>query len=110
GIAERTHEAQHLERARSAIDEIADEPEAIALGRISAALEQRAQLVVAALNVADGDARHLRPVQRACGAARGVPTRTARTSQGAACSTVSSVRLSRIERPWRSRLPRTMRS
>src|SRR6266850_5932124 len=37
-------------------------------------------------------------------------TRTASTSQGAACSTVSAVKLTRMARPWRSRAPRTMRS
>jgi hypothetical protein len=45
--------AQHRERSGPAIDEIADEPQAIARGREREKVEHLAELGVTALNVAD---------------------------------------------------------
>ena len=56
--AERLHVAQHGERIRAAVDEIADEPQAVArLGKADE-LEQLAELRVAALDVADRVVAH----------------------------------------------------
>ena len=51
--AERFHFAQYRERIRAAVDEIADQPQAIGGLRKSDELEQVAELGVAALDVAD---------------------------------------------------------
>jgi hypothetical protein len=56
-LAERTHETQHGQGVRAAVHEIAHEPQAIAVRRESDALQERPQLVVATLNVADREAR-----------------------------------------------------
>ena len=72
GAAEGFHEAQHVERARAAVDEIADEPELVRGGVDFQDVEQPGELVVAALDVTDGvdghpraglvqDARHREP-------------------------------------------------
>src|SRR6185312_4637370 len=88
---------------RAAIDEIADEPELVAIGREVEAREKLAQFLRAPLNISDRVAhRSIENDQR--------PTRIASTSQGAACSTVSSVRFRKMDGPWRSRLATTMRS
>jgi len=58
GVAERSNLAQHGERFRSAIDEIADEPQSILVGREADQLEQLTELGVATLDVADGVKTH----------------------------------------------------
>ncbi len=57
-LAECAHEAQDLERLRAAIDEISDEPEAVTVAIERDHLEQLAEFVVAALDVADRVGRH----------------------------------------------------
>ena len=57
-VAERAHEAQHTERIGSTVDEVSDEPELVAVSRKSRRLQQVAQLIEAALEVADRDPRH----------------------------------------------------
>jgi hypothetical protein len=52
-FTQRMHAPQHRERLRTAIDEIADEPEPVAVGGESDACQQGAELAVAALHVAD---------------------------------------------------------
>ena len=58
GGAERLHVAQDGKRIGAAIDEIADEPQAIALLRKADELEQLAKLGAAALDVADRVVTH----------------------------------------------------
>lgn len=53
------HEAQHLERLRPAIDEVADEPEPVRVGRKADVVEQPLERVEAALQVADRIGGHL---------------------------------------------------
>ena len=53
GSAERLDLAQHGERVRAAVDEVAGEPEPVAAGVEADALEERHELRVAALQVAD---------------------------------------------------------
>ena len=55
--AEIAHEAQHLERFRAAVHQVADEPQAIAAFENSFA-QQLLQLVEAPLHVADRVRRH----------------------------------------------------
>src|SRR3954463_15969205 len=56
-IAKRAHEAQDFERFRPAVDEIADKPQAVGVAE-PYLIEQRAQLIEAALHVADREGRH----------------------------------------------------
>src|SRR5438874_8689037 len=57
-VAELAHVAQHRQRLGAAVDEIADEPEPV-LRRIEGELRQElAQLVEAALHIADRVRRH----------------------------------------------------
>jgi hypothetical protein len=56
--AEPLHEPQHVERARPAVHEVADEPELVPAGIEADAVDEAAQLVVTALHVADGVDRH----------------------------------------------------
>ena len=58
GIAERDHLAQHGERIRTAIDEIADQPQPVARRREADQRQQIAELGMAALDVADRVKRH----------------------------------------------------
>ena len=58
GVAERVHLAQHGERIRAAIDEIADEPQPIARRREADQRQQLAELGMATLDVADRIKRH----------------------------------------------------
>ena len=53
GVAQRLHLAQHRERVRAAIDEVADEPQPVAARREADQLEKLAELGVTALDVAD---------------------------------------------------------
>ncbi len=59
GIAQRHHFAQHGKRVGPAIDEIADEPQAVAARREADEVEQLAEFGVAALDIADCVERHL---------------------------------------------------
>ena len=59
-ICQRTHEPERLERIRAAVDQIADEPQAIAVRRELQLRDQRAQLLVTTLHITDGKARHCR--------------------------------------------------
>ena len=56
---QRLHLAQHGERRRAAVDEVAGEPQPVALGREADDLQQLAELRVAALDVADGVVAHV---------------------------------------------------
>ena len=56
-VAKRANVAQHLERLRPAIDEIAYEPQLIAIRRELQPLDERAQLCIAALDIANRVAR-----------------------------------------------------
>ena len=58
GIAQRDDFAEHLQRLRSAIDEIAHQPQAIVAGGKPYQVEQLAQLGMTSLNVADRVERH----------------------------------------------------
>jgi len=53
GVAQRDHFAQHRERRRSAIDEVADEPQAVVARGERDEIEQPAKLGVTTLDVAD---------------------------------------------------------
>ena len=64
GIAQRLHFAQHRERLGAAVDEIADEPETVALRCEADEREQLAELRVAALDVADRVVAHGRRATR----------------------------------------------
>ena len=57
-VAECAHETQHAERIGPTVDEVADEPELVAVSRKSRRLQQVAQFVEAALEVADRYPRH----------------------------------------------------
>src|SRR5438046_4205875 len=56
-IAKRTHEAQDVERFRPTVDEIADKPETVGVAE-PYLVEQRSQLIEAALHVANREDRH----------------------------------------------------
>ncbi len=57
-VGEGAHVAQDLQRARPAVDQVADEPETIAVGREIQPGNERAQLSAAALDIADRIAAH----------------------------------------------------
>ena len=60
GIAEVPDEAQHAERIRPAVDQVADEPQAVG-GRIEAdGIEQAQKGIVATLKIANGIGRHIK--------------------------------------------------
>ena len=60
-IAEGANAAQHLERGGPAIDQIADEPEPVAIRGEFQRFEQGAELRIAALHIADSVQRHRPP-------------------------------------------------
>ena len=64
GVAEALDGAQHVERARAAVDEVTDEPQAVACGTEVDDLEQAVEFGAAALHVADGLDRHRRQCSR----------------------------------------------
>ena len=57
-LAERFDEAQHLQRLRPAVDQVAGEPQAVARGIETQPFQQLLQGRVAALHIADGVNRH----------------------------------------------------
>ena len=57
-VAERLHLAQDRERAGTAVDEVADQPQAVARRRESDEPEELDELLVTALQVADRIVRH----------------------------------------------------
>ena len=59
-VTEGAHEAQRLERSRATVDEVAHEPQPVAVGEEADRLQQRAQFPVTALHVTDRIARHCR--------------------------------------------------
>ena len=61
-VAEALHKTQHPQRLRPAIDKITGKPEVIALRIKRYFSQQRQQLVVAALHVANGVNRHVVPL------------------------------------------------
>ena len=79
-LAQAAHEAQRLERLRAAIDEIADEPQRVRRRIEAQRVEEPAQLVVAALNVADGVGAHVRRKRQAVSGKPHKPSRRVRTS------------------------------
>jgi len=58
-VAQRDHFAQHGQRIGPAIDQVADEPQAVGVGRETDEVEQLAEFGVAALDIADCVERHL---------------------------------------------------
>src|SRR5580704_1967049 len=48
-----------MQRARTTVDQVADEPELVSIGREADSLQQFLEFVAAALDVANGPARHL---------------------------------------------------
>jgi len=58
GVAHRHHVPQHCKRARPAVDEVADEPQAIARRVEADEIEEIAKFAVTALDVADRVERH----------------------------------------------------
>ena len=75
GVAERHDLAQHAERVGSAIDEVADEPQPVLARRKADQLQQRAELGVAALDVADRVEAH------GCASRGGLARRTRRATR-----------------------------
>ena len=59
-VAEVAHQAERRERVRTAVDEIADEPQPVAVGREFQPGEEGTQLLDTPLQIADGIARHCR--------------------------------------------------
>ena len=59
-VAQAAEEAQRLERPRAAVDQVADAPQRVAAAVEADPLQQRLQLVQAALDVAHGVHRHRR--------------------------------------------------
>src|SRR6266702_7146378 len=57
-VAQRTYKPQHLQRGRSAVHQVADKVDLVAIGREGQAAEECLQLIVATLDVADGIAGH----------------------------------------------------
>src|ERR1700674_2920633 len=57
-VAQAADQPQRLERLRSAVDQVADEPQPVAIAREADAREQLFEFVAAALYVADRPARH----------------------------------------------------
>jgi hypothetical protein len=67
-LAQIAHEAQDRERRRTPVDEVADEPQPVAGALEPAELEQRLQLLQAALYVADRVGRQaILPARCRCG-------------------------------------------
>jgi hypothetical protein len=61
GIAQSANPAQYFERIGSTVDQVADEPERIAIRREFQGAEQGAEFCVAALHVTDRVQRHQAP-------------------------------------------------
>jgi len=59
GGVERTDPAQHAGRFRTAIHEVAHEPQLVAVGRVIQLIQQLAEFGIAALHVADRVQRHI---------------------------------------------------
>ena len=59
-IAKGSHIPEHVERLRSPIDQVTDEPDAISRGVEGEGIHQPAQFVKTALNVADCVCSHAR--------------------------------------------------
>src|SRR6185437_2566050 len=59
-LRQRTNETQDLERLRPAVDQIADEPQPVAVGGEAQPLQQGPQLIAASLDVTDGMPAHCR--------------------------------------------------
>jgi hypothetical protein len=62
GVAQRADSSQHPERVGSAVDEIAHEPQPIAIRGETQGIEQGAELFVATLHIADRVQSHQPPM------------------------------------------------
>ena len=64
-FAQRAGEAEDAERIRAAVHQVTHQPELVAVGGEIRASQERAQLLEAALHVADGQPRHRMPLRDA---------------------------------------------